>query len=77
MELIFSLVILLVVTLLFGVVLLLCGGIAALFGVNFAFFMKCSSWLLLLPPIIFAYGVLIERNYFKVNNSNQQLNCCD
>lgn len=67
MESIFSLLLLLVITLLWSVVLLLCGGILSLCGIKFAVVMKYSWWLLLLPLVLFAYGVLVERNCFKHN----------
>lgn len=66
MEFVSVLVILLMVTLAFGLAILLLGGIAALFGLRFRRFLKRAAWLLLLPSLVFAYGALIERNCFSV-----------
>lgn len=66
MEFVSVLVILLMVTLAFGLAILLLCGIAALFGFRFRRFLKRAAWLLILPSLVFAYGALIERNCFSV-----------
>lgn len=50
-----------------GILILLFGGIAAIFGCNFIAFIKRAAWLLILPLALFSYGCLIERNIFKIN----------
>lgn len=50
-----------------GILILLFGGIGAIFGCSFIAFIKRAAWLLILPPALFNYGCLIERNIFKIN----------
>lgn len=44
----------------------LSGGIAAVFGVRFRVFFRRGMWALLVPPLVFAYGCLVERNIYDV-----------
>lgn len=67
MELVSLIVVVLAVTVVFLLLILLAGGVAALTSHSFKRYMRKASWLLLLPSVVVAYGVLIERNWFKVN----------
>ncbi len=42
------------------------GGIASVFGVRFRTFIRRGLWALLVPPLVFAYGCLIERNIYDI-----------
>ncbi|MGN0191193.1 MAG: hypothetical protein ACI39U_06010 [Candidatus Cryptobacteroides sp.] len=69
MEALVSLIVLLLCLCAIEVVVLLCGGIAALCGMKFRLFVKRASWLLLLPLLLFAYGSLVERNILRVRET--------
>lgn len=45
------------------------GGAAALFRVPFRKFFRRGMWTLLLPPFLFAYGFIIERNIYEVKET--------
>lgn len=57
----------LIADLVLGVVLLVAGGVAALCRFSFRKFWKYAWWLLLVPPAAMCYGIVVERNCFKVN----------
>lgn len=46
------------------------GGAAALFRVPFRKFFRRGMWTLLLPPFLFAYGFIIERNIYEVKETD-------
>ena len=66
MEILASSIIILLSLCLVELLVLLCGGIARVFGISFRRFVKKASWLLLLPPLLFAYGALVERNLLQI-----------
>jgi predicted MPP superfamily phosphohydrolase len=50
------------------IVVLIVAAICSLFGVRFTSVLTHGLWFLLLPPLIFAYGFLIERNQIRTKN---------
>lgn len=67
MELAFTLIVLLMAELAVLALLAVSGGVASAFGVPFRCVFLNGLWLLLLPPLAVAYGALVERNWYKVN----------
>ena len=51
-----------------GLIALIISGAAHLFGANFKSFFRKSLWAMLIAPILFCYGFLIERNQYQIKN---------
>ena len=51
-----------------AIIVLLFSGIARIFGADFKSFFRKSLWAMLIAPILFCYGFLIERNQCKIKN---------
>lgn len=49
------------------VLVVLAAGIAAVLGFRFKKVFKRGLWALAVPPVLFLYGMLIERNIYEVN----------
>ena len=62
---------LIIIALMMGVIaiiVLLFSGIARIFGADFKSFFRKSLWAMLIAPILFCYGFLIERNQCQIKN---------
>ena len=51
-----------------AIIVLLFSGIARIFGADFKSFFRKSLWAMLIAPILFCYGFLIERNQCQIKN---------
>lgn len=72
MEIIFTLTLLLFAEIVIFLLAVLAGGVASLFGASFRAVFLAGLWGLLLPPAGFLYGILIERNVFRVSRTEIQ-----
>ena len=62
MEFLFTLILLLSIVLLLTITIVIISGILKIFGKPFKKSFRQGAWILLLPPLLFLYGWLIERN---------------
>ena len=62
MEFLFTLILLLSILLLLTIIIVIISGILKIFGKPFKKSFCRGAWILLLPPLLFLYGWLIERN---------------
>ena len=51
-----------------AIIVLLFSGVARIFGADFKSFFRKSLWAMLIAPILFCYGFLIERNQCQIKN---------
>ena len=62
MEFLFTLILLLSILLSLTIIIVIISGILKIFGKPFKKNFSRGAWILLLPPLLFLYGWLIERN---------------
>ena len=67
-EVIANLIIIALMMGVIAIIVLLFSGIARIFGADFKSFFRKSLWAMLIAPILFCYGFLIERNQCKIKN---------
>lgn len=68
MEIVFTILILLFSSVVTIILISIAAGLAWSFGGRFRKFFKYGLWALLISPLMFLYGGLIERNSFTVSN---------
>lgn len=51
-----------------AIIVLLISGVATLSGKNFKKFFKKGLWTMMIAPLLFAYGIIIERNQYQIND---------
>lgn len=69
-EIIANLIIIALVMLIIAVIVAAAAGIASLFGRNFKTFFKKGLWAMVLAPLLWCYGNLIERNQYQIKEIN-------
>ena len=67
-EVIANLIIIALMMGVIAIIVLLFSGIARIFGADFKSFFRKSLWAMLIAPILFCYGFLIERNQCQIKN---------
>lgn len=69
-EIIANLIIIALVMSIIAVIVAAAAGIASLFGRNFKTFFKKGLWAMVLAPLLWCYGNLIERNQYQIKEIN-------
>lgn len=69
-EIIANLIIIALVMSIIAVIVAAIAGIASLFGRNFKTFFKKGLWAMVLAPLLWCYGNLIERNQYQIKEIN-------
>ena len=67
-EVIANLIIIALMMGVIAIIVLLFSGVARIFGADFKSFFRKSLWAMLIAPILFCYGFLIERNQCQIKN---------
>lgn len=65
-EILANLIIIAIVMIIIALVVLIVSGAASLFGKDFKKFFKKGLWAMIIAPLLWCYGNLIERNQYQV-----------
>lgn len=65
-EILANLIIIAIVMIIIALVVLIISGAASLFGKDFKKFFKKGLWAMIIAPLLWCYGNLIERNQYQV-----------